>query len=101
MSVGYYNHTFETINRFAKTIKYEYDIDFKIDQYHFRDGNEVKEEKDLLESRLKKHRKQIKSEIKSLVEDLRSVAERSKNLELFLDNDITSDEYIEKIDGQI
>lgn len=101
MSVGYYNHTYQTIQRHAGEIEFELNEDFKTSTHSFLDGKQVEDERDHIESRLKKHRNQIKSEAKSLVQDLKDIALRCKNLEKFLDKEIDSDEYIEIIDGSI
>jgi hypothetical protein len=97
MSAGYYNHAFKTIARLAVDIGYELSEDFKQTLYTYRDDVQIEIIKDSLDPRLKKHRKIIKQEIDSLVEDLKSIADRSEALELFLDKKITSDEYIDII----
>jgi hypothetical protein len=97
MSAGYYNHAFKTIARLALDIGYELSEDFKETLYAYRDGVQIEIIKDSLDPRLKKHRTIIKHEIDSLVKDLNLIANRSENLELFLDNKITSDEYIDRI----
>lgn len=97
MSAGYYNHAFKTIERLALDIEYELSVDFKEALYFYRDSEQIKEIRDSIDPRLKKHRSIIKKEISSLVSDLKSVADRSEALEQLLDKKITSDEYIEII----
>jgi hypothetical protein len=97
MGGGYYYNAYKLMENLANDIEYELKTDFKKDHFFFRDGEEVIQKVDYLNCRIKSHRKPIKEEIKKLIESLKDVSKRAKFLDDFMNNKITSDEYLELI----
>jgi len=102
MSGGHYDYTYFKISHLAEQIEREFENDGKYMVEDFSVSNSFTyetpmKEEDHFKGATEEQKAQILSEIRSLVNDLKKVADRARELEFFMSGDTGFESYLKRV----